>query len=853
MSREADLFYADLMGVPVRRRRRRAMPMAAEALAPPVFARPAPPVSRGRLRDADVSPEPLEPEPTPDDPATESTLVVESADWAEAIPGLGRGTFRHAPLGAGENVEARWNCDPATTNATSPTVAVVIHLHGYGAPTESFLANKARMAGVDLVNASGTVTRRRGQPTLALVPLGQFTERTTWVFDQIKTSTALNRLIEAGLAFLASQLGIPAGTKLARGRLTLMAHSGGGDGLSKMLDDKPNPINPDEVVCFDSMYGGEGPIIAWATAKITSPLVAVSGLRVFYTPCGSSSWTFRQGKWRLSATEVSARRTKQAIDKALAMLPAAAATAVASRYQVQLTKVGHSDIPATYAPLLLDDIGTTLLPQIGLLPAATVRPACVANDDWLTSTPLRPGGMAPPPPEALHEVLTDGEIAEDIYRVPTNRVYAPSTDPTLFQTAPVPVAVAPATQWPEVTTNPDAASSTALTAAGATAATVAAYAGAGLAALRPIAARFGAPAMTELLARLRYTPAQLAAPPHSHGDDAHLRQALHQKGPIVQVARQAVLAMRLLLAIPGHFRQLARRTDDEREAFALENLGWLLMRSLRADVAAAAGVDFWLPSAPPFVAGFPTTLPAIGDQARRLVMRAGFLDDTQDLPAFLGRFNAWRTGAAGRMWRLETGREAAPGRLPGAPFYPQPFTIPATINTATQRAQVQTKWTERLAAFDAGTNRTALTDCAPQLLEPLHLMSNVSARGLELVMGFPTRSTTPLTKSFTGLALIQPAFEAAFQALSDLGWNDLVFETQGMGCFRGQKVPGNAAAARRMSEHSLGVAIDLNVFENGQNTDGAMDPRVVALFEAFRFRWGKGFQTPDPMHFEYAG
>ena len=28
---------------------------------------------------------------------------------------------------------------------------------------------------------------------------------------------------------------------------------------------------------------------------------------------------------------------------------------------------------------------------------------------------------------------------------------------------------------------------------------------------------------------------------------------------------------------------------------------------------------------------------------------------------------------------------------------------------------------------------------------------------------------------------------------------------------------------------------------------------LLALFEAFRFRWGKGFSTPDPMHFEYAG
>jgi hypothetical protein len=848
MLREADLFYADLMGVPARRRRRAVL---AEARAPQVFVRPALPVARGRLRDAEV---PLE--PPPDEPAPEPALDVEGAEWAEAIPALGRGTFRHAVLGGdGDNVEARWNCDPATTSASNPSVAVVVHLHGYGAPTvptTSFLTEKARLAGVDLVDAAGTVTRRRGQPTLALVPLGRHTGGKAWLFDKLANASAVNDLIDAGLAFLAGQLGLAGGSKLARGRLTVMAHSGGGAGLSTLLGHPTNPLNPDEVVCFDSMYGGEGPIIRWATARIASPLVAVSGLRVFYTACGSWAWSYRRddGQWHLVTTEIAARRTKQALDKALAALPAAAAAAVSSRYQVQLTSVGHTDIPARYAPLLLDDIAATA-PGTSAPPAATVRPACVANDDWLTRPAVRPGGSAPSA-EAPDEVQADGEIAEDVYRVPTNRIYAPSTDPSLFQTPPVPVAVAAATQWPEPTTNPDAASSRALAAAGATAATVAAYAGAGLAALRPIAAAFGATALTELLARLRYTPAQLDAPPHSHGDDAHLAQALHDKGPTVPVARQAVLAMRLLLAIPGHFRQLARRTDDEREAFALENLGWLLMRSLRTDVARAAGVDFWLPSAPSFVAGFPTAFPAIGDQARRLVMRGGFLDDTQDMPAFLARFNAWRGGAAGRMWRLETGREPAPGRLPGAPFYPQPFTIPPAINTSAQRAQVQAAWTQRVAAFDAGTSRTPLTDCAPQLLEPLHLMGSVSARGLELAVGFPVRSTTTPVKSFTGLALTRPAFEAAFQALSDLGWNDLVFETQGMGCFRGQKVPGSATAARRMSEHSLGVAIDLNVFENGQNTTGSMDPRVVALFEAFRFRWGRGFSTPDPMHFEYA-
>jgi hypothetical protein len=132
-------------------------------------------------------------------------------------------------------------------------------------------------------------------------------------------------------------------------------------------------------------------------------------------------------------------------------------------------------------------------------------------------------------------------------------------------------------------------------------------------------------------------------------------------------------------------------------------------------------------------------------------------------------------------------------------------------------------------------------------------MAPISLRGLQLREHFPAPITEPALTTRTGLAVVKPAFEAVFQAVADLGWNDLLFETQGMGCFRGTKIPGRPAAARTMSKHSLGIAIDLNAFENEQNIAGSMDPRIVALFEAFRFRWGKGFRTPDPMHFEYAG
>ena len=83
----------------------------------------------------------------------EEEEVEEDAGIDEAVPNRGRGRFRHAPLGGnGDNVEARWNVDAATTSGT--TVDIVVYLHGYGAAAADFLARKAQSAGVDLVDST---------------------------------------------------------------------------------------------------------------------------------------------------------------------------------------------------------------------------------------------------------------------------------------------------------------------------------------------------------------------------------------------------------------------------------------------------------------------------------------------------------------------------------------------------------------------------------------------------------------------------------------------------------------------------------------------------------------------------
>ena len=112
-------------------------------------------------------------------------------------------------------------------------------------------------------------------------------------------------------------------------------------------------------------------------------------------------------------------------------------------------------------------------------------------------------------------------------------------------------------------------------------------------------------------------------------------------------------------------------------------------------------------------------------------------------------------------------------------------------------------------------------------------------------------------KPFTSLgvlAAIKPTFEQLCSTIFELGWNDLLFQTQGAFCFRGTKISGNAAAARRISNHGYAIAYDVMNHENPQGQNHATtDPRIVAVFEAFRFQWGRCFPTPDPMHFDYHG
>jgi hypothetical protein len=456
-------------------------------------------------------------------------------------------------------------------------------------------------------------------------------------------------------------------------------------------------------------------------------------------------------------------------------------------------------------------------------------------------------GRQQEPPRLQQEQATAEPTSGEAYVPAGGRTYAPASDPAAFRCPPSPLSVTAASELPATAPDPGTSVRSALAAVGVGRDDLAAFERAGgMAGLRPFASRFGPSALTELFTRLRYEPGQLVSPPGS---------------------RAAFLPARLLLAVPGHFRELARRAPSAEEAHALENLGWLHMASLRDEIATATGSRWWLPAAPEFAGPFPDPLPPLSSEVQGVVLSSLFIDTTMARSDYLARFGTWDRGLPGRAWRLEAGLTPDPAG-PARPFYPVLASVPAPVDVAAERRQVDQAWAGRIAATDARLPKLSddsteeLRRCDESYL-PAGLMTHASLRGLALVTDFPVTEGEVRHKLLHGLnvlAIIQPAFEAVFETVHGLGWGDLLFQCGGTLCFRGVRLPEDPhhpgrrqRAARSPSNHSYGLAIDVQTFENGQGGAGSLDPRIVSLFEAFRFRWGRCFPVPDPMHFEYCG
>ena len=94
---------------------------------------------------------------------------------------------------------------------------------------------------------------------------------------------------------------------------------------------------------------------------------------------------------------------------------------------------------------------------------------------------------------------------------------------------------------------------------------------------------------------------------------------------------------------------------------------------------------------------------------------------------------------------------------------------------------------------------------------------------------------------------LRPVFKAVFDEIVEAKLKREIVSFGGCFNFRVMR------RGHKLSTHSWGIAIDLNVKTNQMGTRGDMDPRIVTIFKRHGFIWGGDWSggSCDPMHFQF--
>ena len=104
----------------------------------------------------------------------------------------------------------------------------------------------------------------------------------------------------------------------------------------------------------------------------------------------------------------------------------------------------------------------------------------------------------------------------------------------------------------------------------------------------------------------------------------------------------------------------------------------------------------------------------------------------------------------------------------------------------------------------------------------------------------------PILGAVTCNKALFPQLRAALTEVVSRGLADKIHPDEYAGCY----YPRFIAGSTTLSNHSFGLALDLNVPGNGRGTVGEIDRGVVAILKEWGFAWGGDWRWPDPMHFE---
>lgn len=97
---------------------------------------------------------------------------------------------------------------------------------------------------------------------------------------------------------------------------------------------------------------------------------------------------------------------------------------------------------------------------------------------------------------------------------------------------------------------------------------------------------------------------------------------------------------------------------------------------------------------------------------------------------------------------------------------------------------------------------------------------------------------------------IMDDLRAGLQAIVDAGLAGEIDPGEYGGCYHPRRI---GSRTERLSRHSWGIAVDLNVDFSVAGMGTPMDHRAIDLLARHGFRWGGDFLTPDNHHFEWVG